>query len=271
MLRLRTGTLTDADDVLIPESTKKRHYYYCRSKAPTANASRKKSCAACIRAKTRCAWSNEGNLEKCIRCNARSVDCEYEPSSRRPQRTEKGSNTTLSNPKPQEIQDETSYSAEDLDLSAPTEEDESIDTPLDYSQHKQRTHTIGEIDSLAFQYTMMQNGDIHIGDDIYLDQEDLVDGKPSLAKLSKKTINRNLFSPIAFTKPGHASIVTVATRILRSYPFMMLQNRTLPPFIHPSILSETYAPKGSQQVGHYTCGGSCVHLTQCQIGPHQLC
>jgi hypothetical protein len=54
-----------------------RHSRYCRTKARDGAPTRRNSCAACIKAKTRC----DRSLAKCSRCSLKGIECVYQSSN----------------------------------------------------------------------------------------------------------------------------------------------------------------------------------------------
>jgi hypothetical protein len=59
--------------VPLPESTKKRHEYYCRSKLTSDAPARKAACETCVKAKARC----DRSVPQCYRCQQRNIVCTY--------------------------------------------------------------------------------------------------------------------------------------------------------------------------------------------------
>lgn len=60
------------------ETTRKRHYYYCRAKHENPAPAKKRACAACVASKTRCNLA----VPRCWRCEKKGVDCVYASSGK---------------------------------------------------------------------------------------------------------------------------------------------------------------------------------------------
>jgi hypothetical protein len=55
----------------------------------------------------------------------------------------------------------------------------------------------------------------------------------------------SLFITRGFTRPDHISLVSLALRILRSYPSMLLRQGTLPPFMNPLLFPRAQGGEGN--------------------------
>lgn len=78
----------------------------------------------------------------------------------------------------------------------------------------------------------------------------IIPGASPLALWLRHLPSPSLFSPRAFTRPDQVPLVSLAMRILRSYPYMMVPKGMLPPFLSPPLYSCAEAARGpSQKVG----------------------
>ncbi|KAK9343157.1 hypothetical protein V1522DRAFT_414159 [Lipomyces starkeyi] len=249
------------------ESSRKRHYYYCRSKLPDTNISRRRSCAACVRAKTRCIVPDDTSSEACVRCRERSVECEFAVAARRKGESRggdmgsapsaahsmgkksepHGSTTSLTRARgsnrstnlktsafPQTSPNSAAslgWSAEDIwDAGLRVLDMFGLETPLFSDQ---------SIDSLLYPFSeepsMIENG---------------------ISTLTPWDLSGpSLFEHRTFPRPNHGPLVSLAMQILRSYPFMMLQKAALPPFISPLQSSWAETGVGPTQQSLLTCMG----------------
>jgi hypothetical protein len=217
------------------ESSRKRHYYYCRSKLPDTNRSRRRSCAACVCAKTRCIVPDDGSSEACLRCRERNAECEFAVAPK--------SRTAHSGAKKSDAHGSTTSLALGRRSSLGLLTEHSWDAGF------------GDVDMSGFEVPLFGNQ----GFDslLYPFSE-----QPSLVESGMSTLTPwdlycpSLFEHRTFPRPDQAPLVSLAKQILRSYPFMMLQKAALPPFIsrfQPSWAETEEGP--SQQQSLITCIG----------------
>ncbi|KPM38129.1 hypothetical protein AK830_g8429 [Neonectria ditissima] len=207
------------------ESTRKRHYYYCRTKLSDTNVSRRRSCAACVRAKTRCVWGPDSSLEACVRCSKRGAKCEY-----------KGPDAALQENANTSILVRRSNGAENSLVSVPAQGHQTRPYSIEHSTDGiWNGHFLdgGTPPGQGIGFTPNNFGRV---------SKLLVTGSypstPSIRQISSVP----LFNPRVFTKPNQGPMASLAVRMLRSYPFMMLQKGALPPFMSPLVYS--WAKKG---------------------------
>ncbi|KAI1422716.1 hypothetical protein F5Y12DRAFT_761384 [Xylaria sp. FL1777] len=228
------------------EASTKRHHYYCRSKPDDTKGSRKRSCSACVRAKARCLWRADVGLDGCLRCNKRGVTCEYDTTTIRRKVPGKacedtilavtiqtgrndsgeGSSTTLGSTRSPSHNETTLFNASDhayLAMGTATESSflDSINVTFD--------DLIFDIENLP--YREVNSMSVACSKIAKLSSTITSPPSPWAYHLSKTPF----FSIRDFTRPDHVALKTVAMRILRSYPSMMLVKGTLPPFIHSSV------------------------------------
>lgn len=223
------------------ESTRKRHYYYCRSKLSDTDVSRRRSCAACVRAKTRCVWHADKSLEACIRCSKRGAKCEYNSAA-----GHHGSDAALPESALTSILTRRSNSAENTQVSA-VQTYQTKSSPLGPSTEVIWNGDFLNIGTPALANKLVGNQDIcsvpsTFGKVSSLFVTGTYPSTPSIRQVSSPS----LFSPRVFTKPSQVPLATVAVRMLRSFPFMMLQKGTLPPFMSPLVYSWAKTGRGPQ-------------------------
>lgn len=231
------------------ESTRKRHYYYCRSKLSETNVSRRRSCIACIHAKTRCTWVANKIQETCIRCNKRGAKCEYDTAAQQHRiasQDDLHSTSSVALHGGRDIQENTTSSiltrrsnpAENLLAITSAQSYENTVAPLGPSIDANWDAGFGEIDILGLENILVGNQDINFMSSASSKLSDmLVTATSSAVPLIRQLTSPSLFNTRAFTKPGQAPLLSLAMRILRSYPFMILQKGNLPPFMSPLISS----------------------------------
>lgn len=231
------------------ESTRKRHYYYCRTRRPDANASRRRSCVACVRAKTRCTWLASTGLKTCTRCSDRGTRCEYDKGSRPHQvfgrdDSDSQSSTASSSNFPGRAES----AAEDLQAITPPQTyqrspetfDASLDTSWDLSLEEiNALDLVGE--AVGKQAVLPANSTLDALSDT------LVTGISSLETARLRFMTPYAFKFRAVARQSHAPLVSLATRMLRSYPFMILEDGGFPPFLNPQMYFWAKAGKGPLQ------------------------
>ncbi|UKZ63928.1 uncharacterized protein TrAtP1_005149 [Trichoderma atroviride] len=244
------------------ESTSKRHYYYCRSKLPDTNRSRRRSCAACIRAKTRCIVPEDASSEACIRCRDRSAECEFAVASQRKDepRGSDVSDTTRSAGKPSELQG----SATTLALSRGSSQSANLETTA-FPQGSSNS-------SMSLEWLSVSEDTWNAGlgvlfeTPLYIELgieplvvpwcEEFCEIENAISAYRPWDVSGpSLFAPRTFSKPSQGPLVLLALQILRSYPFMILQKAALPPFINPLQASWAETGVGPRQQSLLTCMG----------------
>lgn len=243
------------------ESSRKRHYYYCRSKLPDTNISRKRSCAACVRAKVRCIVPDHAGSEACIRCRERSAECEFAVAARRKGEHRRGdvgsaSGAAHSTDKMMEPHGSTtslvlargSNRSTNLEVSAISPTSPNSAASLGWATEDVWHASLRDLDMFGLQTPIF--GEQSISSLLYPFSEEPNMIETGISALTPWGLSGpSLFKQRSFPKPNHGSLVSLALQILRSYPFMMLQKTALPPFISP--LQSSWAETGrgpSQQV-----------------------
>ncbi|KAL7917043.1 hypothetical protein ACQKWADRAFT_307764 [Trichoderma austrokoningii] len=218
------------------ESSRNRHYYYCRSKLPDTNKSRRRSCAACVRAKTRCIVPGDAISESCIRCHDRSAECEFVVSHR-----SDVSNATRAAGKSLGPQ---GSEATTLALAKRSGRSANLETtgfpqgsPHPSASIEWPTGDTRDAGSSGFHLSMCEiplYAELGIEPLVIPRGEELGVVDSGISALAPWNLSgSSLFEPRTFAKPCQGSLALLALQILRSYPFMMLQKAALPPFINP--------------------------------------
>lgn len=248
----------------------KRHYYYCRSKTTDTKASRKRSCTACVRAKARCMWPTYIGLGACIRCTKRNVACEYDAACIRYGELDRAGEEGISTSgNIQGVQD-----ADDNAKTGTLVSNRNLNDNNNNNNNTGQPHEITgppfldgfdpiyidiDLASAAAEWEFGDNMNMPFSafepDIEHVHSSRGGNTMVSLAcdKIANLAATRRgppgpwtyrpsdtpLFARRAFTKPDHIAMVSLALRVLRSYPSMMLLKGTVPPFIHPSMCPRT--------------------------------
>lgn len=262
------------------EATAKRHYYYCRSKTTDAKASRKRSCVACVRAKARCMWPTYIGVGACIRCTKRNVACEYNAACIRYGELDQAGEESISTSSG--VQGGQQQDVND-DAQAVTAGTALVSTRNNTDHHRHETTTTTTTSTTTttfldgFDPIYIDIGaavaEWEFGDNMNMpfsafepDIEHVQSSRggggtmvslacDKIANLAStrrgppgpwtyRPSNTPLFACRAFTKPDHVALVSLALRVLRSYPSMMLIKGTVPPFVHPSMCPWTAFGEG---------------------------
>lgn len=236
---------------LLLESTLKRHGYYCRSRS-ASKAPRARSCIFCVKAKARC----DSERPSCSRCIHRGHSCEYPSNTARATQSgaEAQAQCTTSdastkpvagppmpaviatdnalNPSTSALSDTVLYDV----LFAPDNGIQHIGVGDDgwdglgwsSSVYSQPPHT-------AFLTpTTLMNSEASLSDESFIMQRAMFSPKPQILRMPTYTM-RSLFQRLQ-TDSGNQRISQLMLQTLKSYPLMMLRQKTPPPFIHSLIM-----------------------------------
>lgn len=176
--------------------------------------SRRKSCSSCVRAKTRCSWPAAPGVTSCTRCHDRGAACEFKAAGRLRASTQmSGSSGKVDDVF--EIQTET-------------------ESPASPSQEAMPGSNLSSFPGDAAGTAQSNQG---------VDPWDIIAIESYLSSLRHQSLSSTtLFHTRPFAKPGSTSCVSLALRLLRSYPSMMAHDSTLPPFISPQLYSGRNTP-----------------------------
>lgn len=236
------------------ESTLKRHGYYCRSRR-VGSVIRTRSCIACARGKARCDNKRPG----CSRCKAKGVECHYPSETSNvlgPRAHQRGNDAQTDQLKPACPSVAGIPWVENV-LEGNNNGDILVDKALMLADP--------EFTALEGRYGDVIVPDLDFTDllNTHMDDDNLQytpSGSPSSAYHSTSSTDQTVqvqpprFSPKLSIPPvptqavrslvqrpnmgiGTHRIAKLILHNLRSYPQMMLRHNTLPPFIHPSVVS----------------------------------
>jgi hypothetical protein len=236
---------------IFSESTLKRHGYYCRSRNGATRTIRSRSCVACAKAKARC----NNKLPRCSRCTLKNLNCQVIGRNS----TSAAQPSTVTEPIGHRIENEPSgtpfteavglFTTAGKDLAsnndvpidfAFTDFDEghvewdliSVAKPSSSTTHLPDTHQQPHdlMDPLTF-----HNPTTQTGYGIYTSPTSL----PHINSISTMpTYDLRSFTQRSAIKGSATTTAMLIVRILTSYPVMLQDSKSPPPFIHPSFLSD---------------------------------
>jgi hypothetical protein len=239
------------------ESALKRHGYYCRSRR-AGNTTRSRACISCAGGKARC----DNRRPECSRCITRGIECHY------PAKTPKGTPPRIQHS--DDAPTEQRKRAPSLEAASPT---------IEYRQEASNDSEIipdsgvivsePEFTDIRGEYLDWNGPDVDFTDLLDPQANDETDPYPSsrvssLVRHSKPSTNQpvqgqqatsssNVSIPTAPTstfrsfiqrpkmKTGTPRIANLILHTLKSYPLMMMRHNTLPPFLHPRVISSDVA------------------------------
>jgi hypothetical protein len=236
------------------ESTLKRHGYYCRSRR-TGSTTRSRSCISCARGKAGC----DNRQPKCSRCITKTIECCY------PANTLKGKGPRIQ--QSDNAPTEWRKTAASLEADSPSfESRQGVSSNADINLASALGISDPDFANTGGEYLDWDVQDIDFADFLNPQMNDETVQTPSsrlsvLVRPSTASTDRtfqvhqtsyfsNISMPTLPSSTGLRSLIlrpklkTGAQRIanlilstLKSYPLMMLRHNTLPPFIHPRLIS----------------------------------
>lgn len=229
----------NADANISSATTLKRHGYYCRSRQ-LGKTVRARSCIACAKGKARC----DNKRPDCSRCLAKSIECCYPVVAPKSTGTQMPSpSSTVESPDAQSMvggnpKGCTPTGASSTIPNADIENFSWGSPEIDLSEFLNPTvigldmeDGFGSPTSLVRHLTPSTNTTIHVSD------------MPSALDFSIPPTPRiDTRSLVLKSKPkaGPHRVVMLILHTLKSYPQMMLRHGTLPPFIHPHLVSSDF-------------------------------
>ncbi|KAL6905044.1 hypothetical protein GGI43DRAFT_298915 [Trichoderma evansii] len=223
------------------ESTFKRHGYYCRSRG-VGNTSRRRSCLSCAKSKAGC----DSKQPKCSRCIAKGIECQYPAKKSRAPVLEashsEGVFTERQKATSSLVVDFSSLNSGNISL-----HDALVMPQLGFADlGGEYLHLDGPNEDLL--NPQANTNDSHL----LLEQSSSIH-RSTLPTDARARTEQGLL-PLTFSIPTAPGAVrsmirrprtqTAAQRVsnlishtLKSYPLMLLRSNTLPPFIHPSMIT----------------------------------
>lgn len=234
-------------------STLKKHGYYCRSRKAAVPITRSRSCISCVRGKARC----DNKRPECSRCKAKAFQCQYPvatPKHTGPKTQHRSNGLTKQRAMAPSLI--ASYSSAEDGQEASNGGDITLDSapvipdPVfidiggncldwndpqdDFSDFVDLQSNVGtvqyptEIESSPAQHWIPStNQTSHI-------QQDFFSPYISVPKQPTTTFRSLIRRPKLST--GAQRTANLILHTLKSYPLMMLDNGSLPPFIHPHLI-----------------------------------
>ncbi|KAH8668968.1 hypothetical protein BX600DRAFT_435480 [Xylariales sp. PMI_506] len=260
VLRLSLPSKDLQPSVLIIESTLRRHDYYCRSRKG-GSANRLRSCIPCARSKAGC----DHKRPECSRCKTKSTPCHYPPVHNTPRI--KVPRVHITNPLDVELTDEgkvmespvddttgvissqhintsgdmlldDTLALPDFDISdlggglfdwndPDTGPEEFIGSPPEQPNNSYNKSSV-ELSTTVWHSSPPADRAVHI-QQAYRYAQHTIPATPSS--------NVRSLIPRSRASAGTQRIAGLILSTLKSYPLMMLRHDTLPPFVHPSLVS----------------------------------
>lgn len=139
--------------------------------------------------------------------------------------------------------------AEDLPFGAHSQKYQSLPSTFDILLDNNWDVNIDEIDALGLgnQVTVGNQAIDPVPSTLSALSDTLVTGISSLEPNTFQFSSPYPFNFRTVTKSSHIPLVSLATRILRSYPYMILQEGAFPPFLSPQVYAWAKAGKGPRQ------------------------
>lgn len=235
-------------------STLKRHGYYCRSRRAAVPTARSRSCISCARGKAGCDNKRPG----CSRCIAKATQCQYPASTPRStgSKTQRSDNgpirrrstvPSLVTGSPNAENNEEASNDGDIILdSAPVISDPVFadiggdyldwdDPQINFAGFFNPQSNVGTVQypplgpsSSAHHWIPSTNQTLHI-------PQATLSPYMSIPKQPTTTFRSLIRRPKV--SAGAQRTANLILHTLKSYPLMMLRHSSLPPFIHPRLIS----------------------------------
>ena len=237
----------------VPASTLKRHGYYCRSRRATA-ATRSRACIPCARSKVRC----DNTWPQCSKCVTKAIECHFPastPRGRGPETyqgidapTQRGKrvprlvadsscigNHEASNDGDM-IFDNAFFISEQEVASAAESYLNWFDLNTNFTDLLDPQNS-GAIQSASSESSHLTRYSTPSSDQQVQVQPAISSPVVSLSTFTLATNAHRTLVPRPKVKTGAQRIAKLMLHTLKSYPIMMLRHDSLPPFIHPHLLS----------------------------------
>jgi hypothetical protein len=238
----------------IVEATLKRHRYYCRSRRDTERTARLRSCIACAKAKARC----NNVLPNCARCTTKGLHCRF-PGSNSAQKGSRKIRTddlmSVDQPATKEVCGNSGNETQALNDGAEVALVGDINTCFDlnstgFEDEEQSIWSLISVEkammpTLDFDNTHPpipgHSGPLFVSQIEYgsrINSTSLAPN-PGLLVMPNYDLALRSFTQRPAIKGGALTTYMLMLRLLTSYPIMLRDPKSPPPFIHPSFLSDT--------------------------------
>jgi hypothetical protein len=206
-------------------SSLKRHIYYCRSKPVGQSKSRKRCCEACTRSKIRC----DATFPSCSSCAARKLVCQYVEHALPNVALSSNDLSVSSSQAPMETSlvrvDAVNQYALDTQSDSQPNFDFNIFSASELEDSLMEFETL-EPSASQFDLTNLGSGILPI---IPTENNYLRPASPiSLQWKPPKVLGQR-----SLETPQAQMATMMLAQIIASFPYMMTNKKTFPPFIHP--------------------------------------
>ncbi|KAI2615383.1 hypothetical protein GGR54DRAFT_613228 [Hypoxylon sp. NC1633] len=229
------------------ESTLKRHGYYCRSRKG-GRPTRARSCKSCARGKVGC----DNQRPQCSRCTTMGIVCEYPTSTPRAVATRHSHDASAeSRTTTPPFQRET-HAVENLpnaDNGMILDDDSALVLSSPHFANLGGDHVeedSANIELVDFMNLQMNGSYLSPSSPFFLNQSTPSTDQTIRLRQGLSPPNFSIPpAPVAVRslihrprlQPGGQRVSNLILHTLKSYPLMMFRHNTLPPFIHPSLIS----------------------------------
>lgn len=278
-------------------STLKRHGYYCRSRRAAVPTTRPRSCISCALRKARCDTKRPG----CSTCIAKAIQCQYPAKTPRStgQKIQHGDNEPIErrttvhllvadSPSAENSQD-ASNDGDIIPDNAPVILDAALadiggdyldwDNPqINFADFLDPRLNFGTIQYSPSGLSPSDNWISSTSQTVHIPQSTFA-SYMSIPKQPSTTIRSLIRRPKVSTAEQRTANLILHT--LKSYPLMMLRHGSLPPFIHPRLISSEAENNNMEPLTNCIClmhmissgvrGGRKLYWKNVQMECERLC
>jgi hypothetical protein len=251
-------------------STLKIHGYYCRSRRGAVPTTRPRSCISCAQGKARCDTKRPG----CSMCIAKAIQCQYPASTPRSTgpKIRQGDNEPMGrrtmvpslvacSPSAENSQ-QSSYDSDIIVDNAPVILDPAFaDIGGDYLDWDNPQIDFADILDLRSNIGTVQHPPSGLSPSVHhwipstnmtlQVPQDILSSQISIPKQPTTTIRSLIRRPKVSTGAQRTANLTLYT--LKSYPRMMQRQGSLPPFIHPRLISSESENNNTEPLTNCIC------------------
>jgi hypothetical protein len=214
------------------ESTLKRHGYYCRTRNGSGPKSRMRSCVACAKAKARC----DNTFPTCSRCTAKNLPCHHTGRI-----SSKGVRLGKSGVDQQNVECHQQFCIPSFNEAHPPSVhiDSEFLEPLTFGFENVGTEElvwdIYDAEKAGTQCPNQLNLKTSLPISIDTPHDQAVIRTPYIPEMPSYGLRS--FAQKPASRGGGRMTATLIFRILTSYPAMLRDHKSPPPFVHPSFLN----------------------------------